>query len=186
MIAENKYVVLHYVGLFEDGQVFDTSINKAPFQFQIGAHEVVPGFENAVREMEVDQEKEVIIPPELAYGLYDDKKKRRFPIDEIRKSFEPKEGMIIGMKTPNGGQVPVVITQVTDHEVELDANHPFAGKPLKFKLILLEINDERKFFEEVDDDSCGCEDSSCGHDDEHVNWLNDERRPVKNESDANV
>ena len=54
----------------------------------------------------------------------------------------------MGMRTPNGGQVPVVVTKVTDHEVEIDANHPFAGKTLKFKLFLLEINDELKNFEE--------------------------------------
>ena len=65
MIAENKYVVLHYVGLFEDGQVFDTTINKTPFQFQIGSKQVVPGFENAVREMNVDEEKEVVIPLDI-------------------------------------------------------------------------------------------------------------------------
>jgi len=149
MIAENKYVVLHYVGLFEDGQVFDTSINRLPLQFQIGANQVVPGFESAVREMNVNDEKEVLIPPELAYGLYDETRKRKFPIEEIKKSFEPREGMTIGMRTPNGGQMPVTVTKVTDHEVEIDANHPFAGKTLKFKLFLLEINDEWKKLEEA-------------------------------------
>jgi len=149
MIAENKYVILHYVGLFEDGQVFDTTINGTPFQFQIGANQVVPGFENAVREMNVDDEKEVVIPPELAYGLYDETKKRKFPLEEIKKSFVPREGMKIGMRTPRGGQIPVTVTKVTDHEVEIDANHPFAGKTLKFKLFLLEINDERKKPEEM-------------------------------------
>ena len=162
MIAENKYVVLHYVGLFEDGQVFDTTINGMPFQFQIGANQVVPGFENAVREMSVNDEKEVVIPPELAYGLYDETKKRKFPLEEIKKSFAPREGMTIGMRTPNGGQIPVTVTKVTDHEVEMDANHPFAGRALKFKLFLLEINDEWKKLEEVrehSDDRAGEEDS---------------------------
>ncbi|MCL2025774.1 MAG: peptidylprolyl isomerase [Leptospirales bacterium] len=149
MIPENKYVAVHYVGLFEDGQVFDTSINGLPLQFQIGAKQVVPGFENAVREMNVNDEKEVVLPPELAYGLYDETKKRKFPLTEIQKSFQPREGMKIGMRTPSGGQMPVTVTKVTDHEVEIDANHPFAGKTLKFKLFLLEINDEWKKFEEA-------------------------------------
>ena len=164
MIAENKYVVLHYVGLFEDGQVFDTTINRTPFQFQIGANQVVPGFENAIREMNVNDEKEVIIPPELAYGLYDETKKRKFPIEEIKKSFEPREGMTMGIRTPNGGQMPVTITKVTDHEVEIDANHPFAGKALKFKLFLLEINDEWKKLEEVHEHGDDC---ACGEDHVH-------------------
>ena len=162
MIAENKYVVLHYVGLLEDGEVFDTTINGTPFQFQIGAKQVVPGFENAVREMNIDDEKEVLIPPELGYGLYDETKKRKFPLEEIKKSFIPREGMTMGMRTPKGGQIPVTITKVTDHEVEIDANHPFAGKTLKFKLFLLEVNDQWKKLEEMgrqDGDNASQEDN---------------------------
>ena len=161
MIADNKYVVVHYVGSFEDGQVFDTSINKTPFEFMTGAHQVVPGFENAVREMEINEEKEVTLSPELAYGTYDETRKRKFPLEEVRKVFEPEVGMSIGLKAPNGAQVPATITDVTTNEVEIDANHPFAGKTLKFKLILLEVNDEPKYAGEHCDD-CGCEEGeSC-------------------------
>lgn len=161
MIADNKYVAVHYVGSFEDGKVFDTSINRQPFEFMTGASQVVPGFENAVREMEINEEKEVLLPPELAYGLYDETRKRKFPLEDIRKSFEPEVGMSIGIQMPGGGQIPATIIDVTSNEVEIDANHPFAGKTLKFKLILLEVNDEPKYSGEHCGD-CSCEEGeSC-------------------------
>lgn len=145
MIEDNKYVVLHYVGSLENGKVFDTSINRPPFEFQMGTHKVIKGFEDAVRDMNVNDEKEVVIPPELAYGEIDERKKKYFPIEDIRKNFEPEVGMSIGIKMDNGAQVPAVVLDVNDDQVLIDMNHPFAGKTLKFKLILLEINDEPKY-----------------------------------------
>lgn len=165
MIADNKYVLLHYVGSFENGKVFDSSINKTPFEFLTGANQVIPGFEEAVRSMEINEEKEVVISPDKAYGEYDNKKKRRFPLEELRKSFEPKVGMTIGIKGPQGQQIPGVVTDVTEHDAEIDVNHPFAGKTLKFKLILLEVNDTPKYggvpTERCDDCSCDGEPESC-------------------------
>ncbi len=164
MIEDSKYVLLHYVGSFENGKVFDSSINKQPFEFQTGKKQVIPGFEEAVRNMSVNEEKEVIIPPEKAYGAYDPSKKKRFPIAEIRKNFEPVKGMTIGINNPQGGQVPASITDVTDSEVEIDINHPFAGKTLKFRLILLEINDEPRYGTQhivCDDCTCDGQPDSC-------------------------
>lgn len=163
MIADNKYVLLHYVGSLENGKVFDSSINKKPFEFQIGARQVIPGFEEAVRNMEINEEKEVLIYPDKAYGEYDPMKKRRFPIEEIKKSFEPKIGMSIGIKSPAGEHVPAVVTDVTESDVEIDINHPFAGKNLKFKLILLEVNDSPKHAKTAAEqcDDCTCDGSSC-------------------------
>ncbi len=161
MIADKKYAVLHYVGSFENGKVFDTSIQREPLEFQIGTNAVIPGFEKAVREMNVNDEREIILPPEEAYGHYDESKRRNFPLEEVRKSFEPEVGMTIGIRTDNGGQIPAQIVDITDKQVTIDVNDPIAGKTLKFKLILLEINDEPKY----SDHSC----SSCSCDGDHAN-----------------
>ena len=75
-------VSVHYVGKFPGGKVFDTSMraeaekaglfNPArdykPLQVVLGAHMVIPGFEEALMGMKVNETKEVTIPPEKAYG----------------------------------------------------------------------------------------------------------------------
>jgi len=75
-------VSIHYVGKFPGGQVFDTSIESEakksglhspardykPLQVTLGAGQVIAGFEEAIIGMEVNEEKEVTLPPEKAYG----------------------------------------------------------------------------------------------------------------------
>lgn len=61
-------VEVDYVGKFEDGKVFDSSEDREPLKFQLGAGQVIPGFEKAVKGMKVGESKEVTVPPEEAYG----------------------------------------------------------------------------------------------------------------------
>ena len=126
-----------------------------PFEFQMGKNRVIKGFEEAIRDMNVNDEKEVTIPPELAYGEYDDRKIKNFPIEDLRKHFEPEVGMSIGIKMDNGTEVPASIMDIKGDEVVIDMNHPYAGKTLKFKLIVLEINDEPKYDPSCFDCTCG-------------------------------
>ena len=160
MIENNKYVAIHYTGTFDGGEVFDTSVDGQPLEFQVGANMVIPGFENAVMDMNIGEKKEIRIEPADAYGEYDENRKQSFPLEEIRQSFEPQEGMTIGVQMENGMQIPAVITSVTASEVVIDMNHPLAGKPLNFSLELIAINDTAQYDHGC---SCGCEETEgCG------------------------
>ena len=68
-VADGKRVSIHYTGWLPNGKQFDVNGPDAePFQFTIGAGEVVPGFDEAVRGMAVGGERLVVIPPALGYG----------------------------------------------------------------------------------------------------------------------
>ena len=60
--------VVNYTGKFLDGRVFDTTEQKGPFSFPVGAGRVIPGWDRSVLDMRVGEERTVIIPPELGYG----------------------------------------------------------------------------------------------------------------------
>lgn len=157
MIEEGKYVVIDYKGSFENGEVFDTSIGAQPLEFQSGLGMMIPGIEKAVMDMNIGDEKTVLIAPEDGYGEYDKTLMHEFPIEEIRQSFEPEIGMHVMVEMGNGRNVPAEISSITEDKVIFDMNHPLAGKSLNFWVKVLEINDEAKYSSH----GCGCADSSC-------------------------
>lgn len=62
-------VSVHYVGTLVSGQRFDSSRNRGqPFSFQLGAGQVIPGWDQGLQGMKVGEKRRLTIPPELAYG----------------------------------------------------------------------------------------------------------------------
>ena len=157
MISEGKYVVIDYKGAFENGDVFDTSVGAQPLEFQSGLGMMIPGIEKAVIDMNIGEEKNVVILPIDGYGDYDKTLMHEFPIEEIRESFEPEIGMRVMVEMGNGRSVPAEISSISENKVIFDMNHPLAGKTLHFWVKLLEVNDEAKYSSH----GCGCSDSSC-------------------------
>jgi len=61
-------VTVHYRGQLEDGTEFDSSYNRKPFSFPLGAGRVIKGWDEGIRGMKVGGIRKLIIPPNLAYG----------------------------------------------------------------------------------------------------------------------
>ena len=133
-IENGKRVKVEYTGTLDDGTVFDSSEGKAPLEFTVGEGKVIKGFDDAVKEMSLDEEKEIKIPSAEAYGDIKAELVKKVPRDQLPKEQEPQVGMILGVGMPNGQQIPARITEVADNEVKIDLNHPLAGKNLNFKL----------------------------------------------------
>ncbi|MBL0954968.1 MAG: FKBP-type peptidyl-prolyl cis-trans isomerase [Leptospira sp.] len=64
-----SYVTVHYVGKLQNGTKFDSSRDRnRPFEFNLGAGEVVKGWDKGIKGMRVGGKRKLIIPPELGYG----------------------------------------------------------------------------------------------------------------------
>ncbi len=64
-----KKLSMHYTGTLADGTVFDSSVARGtPFEFTLGAGQVIPGWEQGIAGMKVGGERKLTIPPALAYG----------------------------------------------------------------------------------------------------------------------
>lgn len=137
--AKNGDLVrVHYTGRLEDGQVFDTSKDGGePLKFTVGAGEVIPGFEEGVRGMEVGESKTVEIESDDAYGPHREALVATIERERAKFPFEPQVGMNLLMPLPDGQQLEVVVAEVTDTHVTVDGNHPLAGKKLIFDLELV-------------------------------------------------
>jgi FKBP-type peptidyl-prolyl cis-trans isomerase 2 len=139
-IKEGDKVKVEYTGTLDDGTVFDTSEGKAPLEFEVGTGKVIKGFNDAILSMEKGEEKSVKIESKDAYGDYNPQLIKKIPKDQLPQDQEPKEGMILMIKTPQGQKFPARIKEVSDKEITVDLNSPLAGKNLNFKLKVVDVS----------------------------------------------
>ena len=132
-------VKVHYHGRLTDGTTFDTSSGRDPLEFKVGSGQVIKGFDDGVTGMAVGDKKTVTIPVVDAYGPKDDNMVIEFPRQNFPPDMEPQVGMQLNMTNGSGQVIPVVIVEVGEETVTLDANHPLAGQDLIFDLELVDI-----------------------------------------------
>lgn len=134
--AQNGDMVqVHYTGRLDDGETFDSSDGGDPLEFQVGAGQVIPGFDEGVLGMSVGDKKTVKIEADDAYGPRAEQLVNQIPRAGINLGeTKPEAGMSLIMHVADGQEIPVTITEVTATHVTLDANHPLAGERLTFEI----------------------------------------------------
>ena len=132
-------VKIHYTGTLDNGETFDSSRGSEPFEFTLGASQVIPGFDDAVTGMEIGETKTETIPADRAYGAHREEMIIKVSKTQIPEGLNPEVGNRLAMRTTDGQQVPVEVTEVSEGGVTLDANHPLAGKDLTFEIVLVAI-----------------------------------------------
>lgn len=138
-VKEKDTVRVHYTGKLANGDVFDSSVDKDPLEFTMGEGQIIPGFEKGLMDMAVNEKKTVEIPMAEAYGPHSEELIQDVPKAELPVEVKPEVGMQLMSKLPDGREIPLVVTEVADDKITVDANHPLAGKDLVFDLELVEI-----------------------------------------------
>ncbi|NNC85112.1 MAG: peptidylprolyl isomerase [Bacteroidia bacterium] len=138
-VKNDNTVKVHYKGTLNNGTVFDSSENREPLEFTVGAGQMIPGFEKAVMDMKKDETKKVTIPSVEAYGPVNDQLFNEVDRAHLPGDLKPEVGMQLVSKQPDGREMVVKITDVKDASVTIDANHPLAGEDLTFEITLVEI-----------------------------------------------
>lgn len=137
-VKNGDKVKVDYVGKFADGSIFDSSKGRQPLEFIVGAGSVIPGFENAVLDKNPGDKVTVVIPPEDAYGQVDPELIFTVERSRLPDNITPEVGTQLQLSNEQG-QMDVVITEVGPDSITLDANHPLAGKELRFDIDVLEV-----------------------------------------------
>ncbi len=132
-------VKVHYTGTLEDGTVFDTSVEREPLEFTLGQGQLIPGFEQAVIGMKIGDLKTINIPADQAYGPYRDDLILVIERDQLPEGLDPEVGQQLPITQADGEVVGVMVSDVSEATVTIDANHPLAGKDLTFEIELIEI-----------------------------------------------
>ncbi len=133
---QGSVVKVHYTGRLEDGKLFDSSLERGPLEFTIGAGGIIPGLENAIVGMKPGERKTATVLPEEAYGPYQAEmvfvvSRRQMPDD-----LSPQVGQRLELQHSDGRTAELLVSAVTETSVTLDGNHPLAGKTLIFEIEL--------------------------------------------------
>jgi len=132
-------VNVHYTGTLSDNTEFDSSRGGEPLEFTIGENMVIAGFENGVVGMEVGESRKVSISAEDAYGPYNKDLVAVVPRAQVPPDLELSLGMVLQVRSPEGGIARAIVRDITETDVTLDLNHPLAGQDLIFEIELVKI-----------------------------------------------
>lgn len=132
-------VRIHYTGTLKDGTTFDSSQGREPLEFTVGSGQIIPGLDKAIPGMAVGDSKSVDVPCDEAYGPVHPEARQEMPRAQIPDHIPLEAGAQLQMRNEAGQTVPVIVAEVSDESVTLDANHPLAGQDLTFAIELVEV-----------------------------------------------
>jgi peptidylprolyl isomerase len=138
-VKHGDVVKVHYTGKLVNGDQFDSSEGREPLEFTVGAGQMIKGFDAAMPGMEVGDKKTVNIPAADAYGEKDPTAIIEFPKENVPADMKLEQGMQLTLSNQEGQPFPVVVTEIKEDIIVLDANHFLAGQELVFDIELVEI-----------------------------------------------
>lgn len=137
-VADGNVVKVHYT-LKIDDKVYDSTRGKEPFEFQVGMHQVIPGFENVLKGMKVGEKKSFQLSPDDGYGPEEPNCFREVSRSELPTEIKPEVGMELHVHGPNNQVIHVRIKEVKENVVVMDFNHPLVGKTLNYEVEIMDI-----------------------------------------------
>ena len=140
-ISDNQVVSIHYeLRNVDNGEILDSNINAAPLSFIVGKGQIIPGLEEKIKDLKVDEKADIKVAAVDAYGVYDDNAVQTLPKEQFA-GLELQVGMTLYGQGEHGETVQVIVKNFNDETVEIDFNHPLAGKDLLFAINVVEVRD---------------------------------------------
>ena len=138
-IERGSCVVFHYRLLFADGRVIEESAKDQPLKLVVGDSDLLLSFEDRLLGLSAGDAERFDIPCLDAYGLHDEKNVQVIPRADFAPDMKLEPGLVVAFASPEGDEVPGVVTTVTDNEVTVNFSHPLAGHDLVFEVKILEV-----------------------------------------------
>ena len=137
-IQDDVVVSLEYT-LHVEGEIVDSTGEDEHIQFIQGHGQIIPGLESQLYGMSSGESKEVTVPPEEAYGELDDDALGTVPRDEFPPEMPLEKGVALQLRDEDGEVFDAYVESVDKKSVEINLNHPLAGKELLFSVKVLDL-----------------------------------------------
>lgn len=140
-LAQNKVVTFNYTLKDDNGNILDSTSGSSPFAFLSGNGQILPKLEEALNGMLLGTKRNVKIIAADAYGEYNETAIQNVNRSNFPEDADLQPGMQFVANSPDGNQMPFIISEVKEDDITIDFNHPLAGKNLEFDVELLDIRD---------------------------------------------
>lgn len=138
-VGPGTQVTLHFSLAFESGDIIDSNFDAEPATFVFGDGQLLQAFEDALLGLAPKSKASFLIAPEDAFGLGHEDNIKSVSRGVFSEDTHLQPGMVFGFKDASGGEVPGVITELSDTAVTVDFNHPLAGKTIAFKVEIIDV-----------------------------------------------
>jgi len=138
-IADDCIVSIHYTLTNAQGKTLDSSDGGDPLRYMHGRGGLIPGLERELDGREVGDAFDAVIQPEDGYGQPHPDLVQAVPIEALSQIEELRVGMQLQSQDEEGRVQVVVVEEIADGMVTLNANHALAGEVLHFAVSIEDI-----------------------------------------------
>lgn len=138
MIDSQSTVTLHFELALADGSVIDSNFDGQPATFTMGDGSLLEGFERALLGLKAGDNETMLLAPENAFGQPNPANMQTFKRHEFGADLVLEPGLVIGFQDPSG-EIPGTISSLDGDFVEVDFNHPLAGKTIHFRVQVVDV-----------------------------------------------
>jgi FKBP-type peptidyl-prolyl cis-trans isomerase SlpA len=135
-VGEGTRVVLNFSLSLEDGSEVDSNFGGDPVEFVIGDGNLLPGFERHLFGMVAGDRQIITVTPEDAFGQINDSNVQRVPRKQFDEDADLEIGLLFSFSDAAGGELPGMVISFDDDDVEVDFNHPLAGRTIMFDVLI--------------------------------------------------
>jgi FKBP-type peptidyl-prolyl cis-trans isomerase SlpA len=135
-VGEGTRVVVNFSLSLEDGSEVDSNFGGDPVEFVIGDGNLLPGFERHLFGMSAGDRQIFSVLPEDAFGQINDNNVQLVPRRQFDDDAELEIGLLFSFSDASGGELPGMIIAIDENEVEVDFNHPLAGRTIMFDVLI--------------------------------------------------
>ena len=138
-IGHDSEVTLHFTVKLPNGEVVDSTAGKSPATFKVGDGNLLPGFEQSLFGLKAGDQRTFEIEPERGFGPGNPQNIQTVPRGQFTE-MELEPGLLVIFQDAAGGELPGVVKTVHDTTVDVDFNHPLAGKTITFEVEILSVS----------------------------------------------
>lgn len=138
-IDKGTRVTLNFALKFTDGEIIDSTFDKAPASLEIGDDNLPENFEAYLMGLVAGDKASFDVPPEKAFGQHNPNNVQTFKRHEFSADMVLETGVMISFADARQSELPGVVSRVEGDEVEVDFNHPLAGRTLVFEVEIIDV-----------------------------------------------
>lgn len=139
VIAEGTKVTLHFSLTLVGGDVVDSTFDEEPATFTVGDGNLLAGFEESMMGLSAGEKAVFVIAPEKGFGQHNPSNIQTIARDQFGEDITLEKGLVLSFADAQNTELPGVVAEFDETSVQVDFNHPLAGKDIEFAVEIIAV-----------------------------------------------